>query len=114
MPQAKRNFLSKIYHWRILVRLCCVAESYGAKIQSGIYIKICLNIFTLHFLGAFSKVQGAFPCFTIVFVDFTLKNFSGLLSSLVLMKIESAKLVLIVTCVWNNLHVFMNFFTYNA
>jgi hypothetical protein len=38
-----------------------------------------MDIRTLHFLGAFSLVQEAFFCLTIESVDFTLKNFSGLL-----------------------------------
>jgi hypothetical protein len=42
------------------------ALSYGAKIQSGTYIKHYLDIYTLHFLGAFSWVQGAFSCFAIL------------------------------------------------
>ena len=80
-----------------LVRLCCVADdaagqkkffkvkyiigvlSFGAKIQSSTYIKNHLDICTLHFLGAFTWVQGAFSCLIILFVDFILKNFSGLL-----------------------------------
>jgi hypothetical protein len=38
-----------------------------------------MDIYTHHFLGAFSWVQEAFSYFTIASVDFTLKNFSGLL-----------------------------------
>jgi hypothetical protein len=55
------------------------ALSYGAKIQSDAYIKNDMDLYTLQFLGVFSWVQEAFSCFTIVFVDFTSKNFSGLL-----------------------------------
>jgi hypothetical protein len=48
----------------------------------------------LHFRGAFFQVQGTFFVLPSYFSDFTSKNFPGLLSSLVLMKIEGAKLVL--------------------
>jgi hypothetical protein len=55
------------------------AISYGAKIHSGACVENYIEICKLHLLGAFSRVQGAFFYITIVSIDFTLKNFSGLL-----------------------------------
>jgi hypothetical protein len=48
----------------------------------------------LHFLGAFSWVRETFCDFTIVCVDFTLKNFPTCYTLVALMKIAGAKLVM--------------------
>jgi hypothetical protein len=55
------------------------ALSYGAKIQRNVYIKNHIDLCTLQSLCAFSWVQEAFCYFAIAFLDFTFKNFSGLL-----------------------------------
>jgi hypothetical protein len=71
MPQAEKKLFK--------VKYFSGALSHGAKLQSDAYIKNYVDIRTIHFLGAFSWVQEVFSYFTIEFVDFTLKNFSGLL-----------------------------------
>jgi hypothetical protein len=53
--------------------------SYGARIQRNAYIKNNFDLCTLQSLCAFSWVLEAKCYFAIVFADFTLKNFSGLL-----------------------------------
>jgi hypothetical protein len=55
------------------------AFSYGAKIQRNTCIKHHIDLCMLQFLCAFSWLKEAICYFAIVFVDFTLKNFSGLL-----------------------------------
>jgi hypothetical protein len=61
------------------VKYFSVAISYGAKIKHNAYIKNHIDACTLQFLCAFSWVQEAMCYVAIVFVDFTIKNFSGLL-----------------------------------
>jgi hypothetical protein len=54
------------------------AFSDGVNIQHNAYIKNYIELRTLQLLCAFSWRQKVISCFTIVFVDITLKNFSGL------------------------------------
>jgi hypothetical protein len=55
------------------------AFPYGANIQHDAYIKNYIELRTLRLFCAYSWRQKTISYFTIVFVDFTLKNFSGLL-----------------------------------
>jgi hypothetical protein len=66
------------------VKYASGALSYGAKIQRNAYIKNHIDLCTLQFLCAFSWLQEAMYYLAIVFVDFTLKIFSGLLHFIVI------------------------------